>query len=661
MYSIDIDVGGTFTDGYFSADGDYQMVKTFTTPYDLTECVMACVAEGAEAFGLPLVDFLRSTTTMRLSTTLGTNTLLERRGPKIGLLVTRGHEYDLYAERPYIATAILSQDIILGVDEETSPDGSVVKRPDAEQILAQVRRLIHAGARNIGVGFAGSARNPANEEYVRRVILDRYPENYLRSIPIQLSHEVSANLDDHARLNTLIVNCYLHSGLARGLYRCEDQVRKHGLMTPLLIVHADGGCARVAKTVAVQTLSSGPAAAVHGAGSLARQLGHSKVLTMDMGGTSLDVSTLKEGVPARTETPEVLNMRLAIPMTATESIAAGGGSIASVLEGVVEVGPESAGATPGPACYGRGGRLPTVTDANLVLGYLGDGVLGGRLKLDYGLAKAAMERSICSKLDVSVDEAANRIRRRVDENMAAQIRRKLERDDLVAAEVVLFAVGGGGPVHACAVAALAGIREVHGFPFGPVFSAFGSSTLDVLHRYRLGSAELVRMGDATAAAEVVARLMRQAELDLRGEGLEDQPKVLSLNLTRDDHGNSTGVVFEMPAGGVIAPETLRSLIAPIDGAGPVTTMFLEARVELDPWTPVLADPVAHIAAPSERHQVNWNGRREEAAVYELERLRAGARLEGPAVLKACGTSFVVPVKWTCQIDGLGNPVMRLHD
>jgi N-methylhydantoinase A/acetophenone carboxylase len=375
-----------------------------------------------------------------------------------------------------------------------------------------------------------------------------------------------------------------------------------------------------------------------------------------MGGTSLDLATLDGGVPRRDEMPEVLGMRLAIPMTATESIAAGGGSIASVVGGAVEVGPESAGASPGPACYGRGGRLATVTDANLILGYLGDGVLGGRLELDRGLAEEAIRRNVCAQLDVSLEEGADLIRRRVDEKMAHEIRGKLEREGLDPGETALFAIGGGGPVHGCSMAELAGIRVVYGFPFGPVFSAFGSSTLDVSHRYSLRPTDLAAIEDPVAAAELVTGLVHQAAIDLKGEGLLWRPRTLTLTAIGSE--DEDPVQMRLPEDGEVDAEMLQVLVATAGGES-LLAMYLEVRVELEPWTPVLADLIGHPATTPGRRQVRWAGHSQNAAMFELEGLRAGASFDGPAIVVATGTSFVVPSGWTCQIDGSGNPVMRL--
>ncbi len=657
MYSIDIDVGGTFTDGFFSTADQYQTAKTFTTPYDLTECVMACVAEGARSFDVSLQQFMQSASTMRLSTTLGTNTLLERRGPKVGLLVTAGHEANLYGDgRGSPIGRFVEPEMIVGIEEQMSTDGARRRAPDVDQVLAQVRGLIARGARNIGVGFADSALDPSHEELVRHFILERYPEHYLRSVPVQLAHEVSWSTDDQARINTLLLNCYLHADLARGLYRVEDQARVAGMRRPVLVVHSGGGCARVAKTVAVQTLSSGPAVAVHGAARLSTQLGLRHVITADMGGTSLDLALITNGVTDQSDDPTFQDLRLSIPMTITESIAAGGGSIAKTIGGKIQVGPESAGANPGPACYGRGGRRPTVTDANLVLGYLGQR-LGGHLSLDAERAVDAISRHLCPDGVLPVREAAALVRTAVDTQMARAVKDKLKRANVAPEEVTLFAVGGGGPVHGCAIAELAGIPQVYGFPFGPVFSAFGSSTVNVMHRYAVPPSNLAAFSELESARTQIEILRRQALVDLAGEGLSSRPVEFCLRAVH--HFGERTDVLRLDLESAAGEQDLGRLLRPPAG-GVLTALSLTVEATIDALTEdgFAGLHEAGVAAPTGCRNVTWGSEELETAIYDGPSLGAGASLQGPAIIESPGTSFAVPPGWTGAIDISGNLVLR---
>jgi N-methylhydantoinase A/oxoprolinase/acetone carboxylase beta subunit len=593
MYTADFDIGGTFTDGFFTCGAEIRTAKVLTTPHDLTECFINCMGEGAAGFGVPLAQFLRQCSVVRLSTTLGTNTLIQRRGPAVGLLVAKGQENRLYGSGPAALLSLcLKPELVVGVGAD----------PQRDEVLAALRSLVHAGARIIAVSLPGEEA----ERRIRDIMRDRYPPHYMRSIPLQLSHEVSVSDDPHARTNTVVVNAYLHGELARGLFRAEDLARDEGLARPLLVVHAGGGCARVAKTVAVDTLSSGPAVAVSGAAALAKLLGLPRVITADMGGTSLDIAVLDgRGLPFE-ETPSVAGVRLAVPMIHTESIGAGGGSIAKAVNGRVAVGPDSAGSVPGPACYDKGGMEPTVTDANLLLGLVdGDRFLGGRMRLSTKRAEDAVKRRLARPLGREVTDLAAEIRRRVNEGMADCIRERVAEPKLF----TMFAFGGGGPLHACGIAELVGIRRVVGFPFGSVFSAFGSSTVDIRHRYRGQDEEELR---------------RQAILDMRGEGFA-----------------ASDVVFDQRRDSGLA--------------------VLEARAAIPHWFPQ-ASEIGKRDLPRSRssRSVLWETRpgAVETAIFRLEDLMPGNEVQGPAIIEADHTSYAVYPSWMGRIDAFGNVVME---
>jgi N-methylhydantoinase A len=619
LYTADIDIGGTFTDGFFTRTGDSRRSKVLTTPHDLTECFLSCLREGAGAFGVGLKDLLRDAGVVRLSTTLGTNTLLQRRGPKIGLIVSQGHEGDLYGSaRAAVLGLFLRPEMVVGIRERVDDEGRSVEEPQPAEVLAAVRQLVNLGARLIAVSLANSWRNPRHEQRVREVVSERYPQHYLRSIPLQLSHEVSWASDEHARTNTTVLNAYLHTELARGLFRAEDLAREQGMQHPLLVVHASGGCARVAKTVAVQTLSSGPAAAISGAVALAGQLGLPRVVTADMGGTSLDVAILDGSEPPISSSPRVSGVELALHMIQTTSIGAGGGSIAKLVEGQVEVGPESAGSVPGPACYDKGGMEPTVTDANLVLGFLDpERFLNGRMRLNRKRAEDALTRRLARALGGSVEEAASAVRQRVDARMAADIGDRLRQHGADPAAFTLFAFGGGGPLHGCAIAEQIGIRRVIGFPFGSVFSAFGSSTADVRHLYYRPLAD---SDDGVEA--VLAGLRQQALVDMRGEGF---PEASTL----------TDRVESSP--------------------GQARMLVLDARAPVPHWLPSAGEARPSRPEPRERRYVRWSAQdAADTPLYRLDDLGPGATFDGPAIVEAPDTSYAVPRGWLARLDQWGN-------
>jgi N-methylhydantoinase A len=618
--TADIDVGGTFTDGFFTHDGVPVHGKVLTTPHDLTDCIVSCLHEGAGLLGMDAGAFLRECSVVRLSTTLGTNTIIERRGPRIGALVTAGHELDLYGDGEPVALGLLLEaEMVVGIEEQVDGQGCSRSEPDAQAVLDAVRGLLERGARTIVVSFANSAVNPSHERLVRELVRERYPTHYLRSIPLQLAHEVSRADDDHARTNTALVNAYIHGDLARGLYRAEDEIRRGGLRRPLLIVHAGGGSARVAKTIAVQTLNSGPAAAVQGTAMMAELLDYAHVVVADIGGTSLDLALVEGQMPQTVKRPWIVGMEMAMPVVETSSIGAGGGSIAEVADGTLTVGPRSAGANPGPACYGKGGMDPTVTDANLILGFLDEQrPLAGRIQLDRQRAEQAITRKVAGKLDLDVPAAAAAIRARIDATMGEALRARIADAALDPASVTLFATGGGGPLHGCAIAEVAGIRSVVGFRFGSVFSAYGSSTTDVLHRYAQRSG-----ADEREDAELLEELTRRASVDMRGEGFG--PEDFTTEIERDED-----------------------------------ELVLLSRAPVPHWSPASETLTEQRPQPPRSRAVRWGEHEESRAtsIFELADLDAGAIVEGPALLDAGDSSFAVAPGWSARIDAFGNVVME---
>ena len=656
MYSIDIDIGGTFTDGFFTDGTEVRTEKVITTPHDITECFMNCVTAGSSAFGVDLAEFLRRTAVVRVSTTVGTNLLVQRAGPKLGLLVTAGCEQFLYgAARAAILDRYIPGDMVAGVDEEVDAGGTLVREVDEAAVLGKVRELIGAGARMIVTSFRNAWRNPRNERRVREIIFARYPVHYLRSVPLQLGTEIAHVADDHARTNSAVLNAYIHGDLARALYRAEDKLREAGYQRPLLVVHASGGTARVAKTVALQTLQSGPAVAAQGAAYLATLLGERKVIEADMGGTSFDLAIIADGRAPFNDAPRLDDISVAMPMIETESLGAGGGSIARVDGGVLRVGPQSAGSAPGPACYGKGGMEPTVTDANLVLGYLDpERFLGGRMRLDLAAARRVIERRICRPLGLSVEEAAFDIRACIEASMAEEMRKRLLQKGLAPADMVFFPAGGGGAVHACAIAGRAGIGRIVAFAFGSVFSAFGGSTTNVQHRYlRTVSipATMTKEVDATLAA-----LREQALLDMQGEGFA--PKEVTFSANAIVLRGSDRRAVELPVS-ARKRSVAQALAAQARGMT-IESVQLVATAAVEHWTPAASRPPRRAGAPAPRAKrpVYWErGQPRPTPVFDRDALAKGQVVHGPAIVEGPDTNYVIAPNWTLEIDRYGNFVI----
>src|SRR6266566_3447486 len=483
MYTVDIDTGGTMTDGLVWDGTTMVTVKVDTTPHDLTVSFRELLGEAARqlGFGSDLGAFLDEVSLIRWSSTITSNTLGERKGAKLGLLVRPGSERSLYGDGPSPAVGTLvAERNVIGVDADA--DG---QSADGQGVLDAVRRLLEDGARRICVSL-DSFPEARQEHAVKRIVESQYRDHYLGSVPVLLASDMAQVDDGQTRTHCALINAYVHSQLATSLFKAEDLLRyDEGWTGALLVGHTNGGVARVGKTKAVDTIESGPVFGTHAAAWYARQYGLDRVVCLDVGGTTAKASVVEGGQPRYTRDGNVFGIPVSIPLAMLRSALLGGGSIARPDgAGGVTLGPESMGAAPGPACYGLGGDQATLTDAFLVLGYLDPaGFLGGRRRLDVDSARAALERRVAEPLGVSVDDAARRIADAAVGTVAELVGSTLARAGIDLGEAVLFAYGGNGGLFAGPVAERLGIGSARVFELGPVLSAFGSAVSDVVHVY----------------------------------------------------------------------------------------------------------------------------------------------------------------------------------
>lgn len=662
---ISIDTGGTFTDGIFASDDRIDRVKVDTTPHDLTVCFRDIIGAGAERLGLSVDRMLALTDVIRFSTTVGTNTIIQRNGIKIGVLVSKGYERSLYAGPAETPNELILPQMVLGLTEEISPDGTVVQSLDVTEVETAVESLLDAGARFLVVSLRNSQRNPAHEQQVKAIIAGQYPRHYLGSVRVLAASDITIRPGDFFRTNTAVLNAYLHPAAANFLYRAEDYLRAQGYTRPLLIAHSTGHVARVAKTTAVNTYNSGPVSGLLGARGLGAELyGLDSMITMDVGGTSLDVGVALEGVLRLNDAPVVDGMHLNIPLIEVETIGAGGGSIAVIdrTSGQIRVGPESAGAVPGPAAYDLGGELPTVTDADLVLGYISpDRFLGGRRVLDRELAEEAIRTHVADPLGISVVEAAWRIVQTVERNMATAIQTIIDRHGQRAAELPLFVYGGGGALRCAGVAAHLGAPAVYLFEHGSAFSALGADTLDVGHLYEVQT-DLALSEDSAweGLRGRLADLATRARRDMRGEGFRSEELAFHFEaVVRTEDGRSLHVALPtaMLEGGGDA--SIRSELGLPDGSGEgVTVEILRLRaIGTTPHSRFERDPV-HESDPSSAwissRPACCDGTMTEVPVFDRSALRHGHIVAGPAIVEAEDTTYWLPANARLSVDAYRN-------
>jgi N-methylhydantoinase A len=647
MLTVGIDTGGTFTDVFVNSDdGRVATVKVETTPHDLTVCFADSIRASAEALGLPLQDFLRRADVIRFSSTIGTNTVLTHSGPRVGLIVSTGAEDDLYgAAEGGAIHQFVPAEAVAAIEEEVTTDGELRLEPDPIAIAGAVRELLELGSRLLVVSLRNASANSSNERAVRQVIDASYPRHYLGAVPVLLSTQISAASDDARRTASAVVNAYMHQKLATSLYRAEDDLRRGGYRHPLLIVNTDGGVTRVAKTRALGTYQSGPTAGVHASAMLCRELGIENAVTADVGGTSTDVGLLAGGEPVLREAIDVGGLAVLQPSVELLSFGVGGGSIARVKDGRLEVGPDSTGAAPGPACFGLGGRLPTPTDAWLVLGYLTpDYYLGGRKRLDVELARRALA-ILAEPLGVSIEEAALALREVAEQTAAAGIDQLLGGSrvreligDLDRSQVTLIAYGGGGGLLLPGVAPRLSLAGTVISRYSPVFSAFGVSTFDIRHHYE-ARASL----DGQGIDSVVDEMIRAARRDMRGEGFGTAQIDLELTVA-DGQGRR---LTQSPA------EELAELDLP---RGVPLWFELQATCAVPkPGLPHdelgTAEPV-----PRGRREVWLESGRHEISIYDRESL-AGAPVSGPALVEAADTTFLIPNGSICRVHQSGSAII----
>ena len=511
MYRIGIDVGGTFTDLVAVDDqGRVVLAKAASTPSDPSLGVMQGLALLAADLDKDLGALLDETERMVHGTTVATNALLERKGAKVGLLTTEGHRdiiemreglkderYNLRMPPPL---PLVPRALRIGIRERLRFDGTVEIPLSRASLAAGIRKLQQANVDAVAVCYLHAYRDPSHELATSQYVETRLPEAY-----ISLSSEVLPQIKEYERVCTTVVNAYVGPTLSRYLSHLADRLQIAGYRRDVLIMQSHGGVAPLsdAARLAAGAILSGPAGGIAGSRYCSRLLGEENLISFDMGGTSTDIAVLERGEPVLTGDKSVGGLKVALPSLDIHTLGAGGGSIAHAdLGGILHVGPGSAGADPGPACYGKGGTAPTVTDANLILGYLDPGnFLGGRRQLDTGAAVAAVE-GIASQLGLTATAAAEGIHRVVNANMAEGIRLVSARRGVDPRRFALLAFGGAAGLHITEVARQLEIPRVVVPRVAAVLSAWGMLATDLRYElvrthvgevHKVGSEELRRL------------------------------------------------------------------------------------------------------------------------------------------------------------------------
>ncbi len=509
MKRVSVDIGGTFTDCFVAWDNQYIEGKALTTHHNLALGFNEALANACEQINVPVAQLLSQVDSVRYSTTLGTNALIERKGPRVGALVTSGFKSTIplsrargygeglpeheqmdipNAQRP---KAIVPIPMIREVRERVDYLGAIFWELDEDDVRLRIRELVDAGAEALVVVFTNSVVNPQNELRVREIFLEEYPAHLLGAIPMLLSHQVAGRKGEYARGMSTIMDAFLHQTMYHGLGTLELNLRAQGYDKPMLVSHNSGGMAQLNSTDALQTVHSGPVSGVAASEHLAAAAELGNVVATDMGGTSFDIGIVDQGgVKHYDFNPVIDRWLVSIPMVHLVTLGAGGGSIARFdrMFNALEIGPQSAGSDPGPACYDRGGMKPTVTDADLVLGYLDPkNYASGRIPLNPKRAKQAIEDTLCDALDMNLAETAKLIKRNVDAHMANGIATELRTRGYEPKDFTILAYGGNGPLHACGIANALGVSKILAPPYASTFSACGAGNVNQMHIHEMST------------------------------------------------------------------------------------------------------------------------------------------------------------------------------
>ena len=693
---VGIDTGGTFTDiVVLHPDGEVTIDKSPTTPKDFTQGVIDAVAVAAKSLGVDSRGFLKDTAMFKHGTTVATNALIVRHGAKVGLITTRGFEDTVYVMRAvgrvdgldemeikHVTKVtkpkpLVERQSIRGVYERIDYKGDVVVPLDIEGVREAVRELVEERkVEAIAVCLLFSWMNASHEQRVGEIVAELYPD---RQIPVTLSHTLAPQMGEYARSNTAIVNSFLWNTIDRYVSGLNTKLKSLGLRDDVMVMQANGGIVRPAQMTGVGTLQSGPAGGMIATAYVAKILGHANVITADMGGTSFDVGLLTDYQFAHAREPIAERFRLLQPMIDVESIGAGGGTIARVdpVTGRLLVGPDSAGADPGPICYGMGGTQVTVTDANVILGYIDpDYFLGGRRKLDRKAAEDAIERQIARPLKLTTIEAAAGIYDVINSKMSDLIRRQVVRAGHVPEEYVIYAFGGAGPVHAAAYGAELGINRVYVFPISPVFSAFGVASSDVVHTKVVTRHLLAPIDIDALNAEIDAIEQTLAQV-MQHEGFSSTDVTFRWTLYMRYTRQVNEVAVQIPAGRFEQSDRVRienafnAKYEEMYGAG---AGHAEAGIEV---ISIAVDAIGATVKPMLRTHpmvgTDAGGARKgtrrayftgksagyrDATIYNYNRLRPGNILNSPAIIETPFTTVVVPEGQIAEVDQYLNIVLR---
>ena len=697
-YNIGVDIGGTFTDCVVVDEAEELTIgKALSTPDNFADGVFNAVRNAAQNLGMDGEEaLLRSTNLFFHGCTVGDNTLLTHTGAKTGLITTKGfadtilmmrgriteglteteasHFYALRKPEPIIPRSLIGE-----VTQRTDYKGAIVVNLDEEEAEKVIDRLILLGVEAIAISLLWSISNDVHEKTLESIIKARHP-----SIFLSLSSEVAPFLGEYERTITTVLSAYIGPTILSYLVSLRDVLHKKGLKKDPLVMQAYGGVLGIEECVrrGVGLVESGPAAGVVGSQFFGARIGQPNILVTDMGGTTFKVSLVREGKIEKNYSPVILRHPVLATKIWVESIGAGGGSIGWIDQekGLLKVGPQGAGAKPGPVCYGLGGTEPTVADADLILGYLNENYfLGGRIKLDKQAAVEAMESKIAKPLKMSLVEAASGIYRITNAHMADLMRRGTVERGYDPRDFALFVTGGAAPVHCARYAAELGIKEVIIPSTSAVHGGLGLLASDVVFEYGK-AARFLFPPDLSIVNDHFARLMKTAVQDLNKMGFREQEIVIVRSVDMRYRFQSHELNVELaPGTNEITTQALESLDNAFDelyqqSYGPGSG-YREAGKEV---TAFRLRAVGKIQRPNIKQYERMKGSSESAVkgkrdvyfeepasfvstpIYDFGQMKPGMEINGPGIIESTVTTIVVNPRDTAAMDEFQNVRLLIH-
>ncbi len=670
-YRLGVDVGGTFTDLLIidEASGRTFRDKVPSTPHDPSQAVITGARQLCDKAGITpqeLALFLHGTT-------VATNAVLEHKIARVGLVVTEGYRHILQIARSLVPGGLAAWivwpkpepmaplEATIEAPERIGADGAVVRALDEAALRRNLKRLAEEKVEAITVCLINSYMNDAHERRVAEICAEELP-----GIPVSLSADILPEMQEYERAVTTVANSAVRPTVSRYVGNLERELGAWGTPAKLSLLRSDGGLmsAEKSRNAPVNLLMSGPAGGVAGAVWVAKNSGHANVLTLDMGGTSTDVALIEAFQPRLRRETSVGHLTVRASSLDVKTVGAGGGSIASVpeLTRALRVGPQSAGAVPGPAAYGRGGELPTVTDANVVLGYLPENLLGGAFRLDRDAARRSVQ-TVADALGLSLMEAAAGIIAIVNETMFGALRLVSVQQGYDPRDFALMAFGGAGPLHGNAMGMLMGSWPVIIPPSPGVLCAYGDATTRLrVDAQRSFNKLVTQTGDAEVAA-VIAELAAQVTAELAAEGVAAADQELRFEIDVRYAGQAFEVPLGFARGGGIAELTARfdaehkrlftfNLQVPQELVNiRAVALGKAANVEAQRIERGTGDP---IGAALYDHDVWMAGEARPAVIYDRGRLRAGDVVRGPAVITEMDSTTLVHNDHAATVDDFGN-------